>query len=500
MRMPRAILLIEDNPGDARLVREHLAARIGKGWRFDVVETLAQGLAWLKVNTADVVLLDLGLPDSQGLGTFLRVRHQAPATPVIILSGDDEDLALEAVNAGAEDYLAKDHVDARTLARCLRNAVGRPDARIARRTWQQLMRSEAQRQALLETAEEGILELDGQGRVSSATERARVLLSATWEQLRGTEFVRLIAAGDAAAAARLFGPQDGGERRNAVLCLRCFDGNERWMNVVARRVEGLGGDGTGAHVMVMLTDVDARVRAEQALQELRADHSRLERFSSTLAHDLRTPLNAISGFASLLASDQDNALSADGQRQLQLIQRGAQDMADLVDGLLRLARLEHSTPVRGYIDLGKMAHSVIAQLKAGDPQRRVTVVVEDTPPAYADATLMRTVMSNLLGNAWKYTARAGDPEIRFRPVPSAVGMTAYAVEDNGVGFSPESAGRLFEPFVRLPTSRGFAGHGLGLASVKRVVELHGGAVWAESQPGVRTSFGFTLSRPTTAIY
>ena len=237
-----------------------------------------------------------------------------------------------------------------------------------------------------------------------------------------------------------------------------------------------------------------RLAAEAGLRaatlSAEASAHELETFSYTLAHDLRAPLRAIDGFAQALAEDAEPRLEPAEQDFLRRIRAAAQRMGTLIDDLLDLARITRTRFVRESVDLSALAGSVVEELRTAHPGRDVEVVVEPGLTAEGDRRLLRVVLENLLGNAWKYTSKKPHARIEFAraaPVPPT-----YVVRDDGAGFDMSHAGRLFEPFQRLHGEAEFPGTGIGLAGVQRIVHRHGGTVRAEGRVGEGASFFFTL--------
>lgn len=241
--------------------------------------------------------------------------------------------------------------------------------------------------------------------------------------------------------------------------------------------------------LVALRDLTERKRAELGL--LRANRG-LESFSYSVAHDLRAPLRAIDGFSQILRDDHAQKLDDEGKRLLDRIGAAAQTMGQLIDGLLDLSRLSRNELRREPVDLSAIAEAAASQLKAAQPDRAVEVSIQPGLFAYGDSRLLRTALDNLLGNAWKFTQRQTAPRIEFsarlddeRPV--------YFVKDNGAGFDMAYADKLFGAFQRLHSSSDFPGTGIGLATVQRIVESHGGHVWAEAAVGEGATLFFTLN-------
>jgi len=229
--------------------------------------------------------------------------------------------------------------------------------------------------------------------------------------------------------------------------------------------------------------------------ELEFKNRELEAFGSAVSHDLKAPLRAIQGFSRILDESAGERLDDEGRDYLRRIVAASTRMGELVDDLLELSRLAYGTLGRQRIDIGALAAGVLRDLAAKEPLRGVTTEVATDLIAQADPRLTRILLENLLGNAWKFTRDAATPRIDVDRLETPRGH-AFRVRDNGAGFDPAYASKLFVPFQRLHATSEFPGTGIGLATVKRAVDRHGGAVWAESSPGAGASFYFTLEAPT----
>lgn len=217
----------------------------------------------------------------------------------------------------------------------------------------------------------------------------------------------------------------------------------------------------------------------------------LESFSFAVSHDLRAPLRLIEGFARILQEDYTAALDRVGNDHVQRILLAAARMGQMIDSLMELSRLSAQPMSREPVDLSLLATSIIEDLRQSEPEREVTVEIDPELKIWGDRTLLRVALTNLLSNAWKYTARAARPRIAFARV-NVADSWSYCVEDNGAGFDMRFVDRLFNPFQRLHSSNDFSGTGVGLATTKRIINRHGGQVWAESTVGQGSRFHFTL--------
>lgn len=365
------------------------------------------------------------------------------------------------------------------------------ETRIAERT-EQLARQEQRYRALTEQAPEVVWHTDGQGDVT--------YLNRAWYELVGGEPADWLGQG---WFARVH-PEDREEvRRN---WLRARDSLSPYMGT--RRI--LARDGT-YHTMsykaapivdanglaASWVGIDADITQFKAIESaLRASNEELEAFSYSVSHDLRAPLGAIGGFSRALegkvaAAGDDKAL-----HYLSRIQAGVGKMEQLIDSLLQLSRVVRTPLEWGEVDLTAIAHETLEGLQMRDPARRVRVEIESGLLAPGDARLLRLVIENLLGNAWKFTARTDDAAIHVGRGEAGV----FFVRDNGVGFDMAHADKLFTAFHRLHTEAEFPGTGVGLASVRRIVARHQGRVWVESEPGRGTRVSFSLPRTAPLVW
>jgi PAS domain S-box-containing protein len=243
--------------------------------------------------------------------------------------------------------------------------------------------------------------------------------------------------------------------------------------------------------IVLLNNLlEQRIRRRTA--ELEASNEDLRSFAHSLAHDLRGPLASIDGFSAQLERALADSLDDRSAHYLRRVRAGVRQMSDLTDGLLALADLARTELRHESVDLSRLARAIAARLRDHEPARDVEIVIEDTAPAAGDPRLLGNVMENLLGNAWKFSALKSPARIRFWSDAMAEGGSCWHVEDNGAGFDPAFAPKLFNPFQRLHASTEFEGHGIGLALVRKIVARHGGRIWADGAAGRGAVFHFTL--------
>ncbi|MGD8931914.1 MAG: PAS domain S-box protein, partial [Chromatiales bacterium] len=241
-------------------------------------------------------------------------------------------------------------------------------------------------------------------------------------------------------------------------------------------------------------DISEQKKREQELallaQKLRASNKELESFSYSVSHDLRAPLRAIDGFSLALVEDYAEQLDETALNYLQRVRSGAQHMGMLIDDLLRLSRVSREDLSMEQVNLSKMADSILQELQMNEPGRQVEFLRDDDLRVRGDPRLLKVMLENLLGNAWKFTSRQKISQISFRHQPD--NHQVMYISDNGVGFDMRYADKLFGAFQRLHRASDFPGTGVGLATVQRIVSRHGGKVWAQAQDGKGATFYFSL--------
>jgi signal transduction histidine kinase len=232
-------------------------------------------------------------------------------------------------------------------------------------------------------------------------------------------------------------------------------------------------------------------RVEERTRELAATNSELEAFSYSVSHDLRAPLRSIDGFSQALLEDYADKLDSTAQEHLQRVRRAAQRMAALIDDLLNLSRVTRTPIHRENLNLSVIAQSIAEELHQDEPARKVEFAVEEDLTASGDPQLLRAALENLFRNSWKYTSGHPSAKIEFGKIHQN-GKSSFFVRDDGAGFDPRHADRLFGAFQRLHTEAEFPGTGIGLATVQRIIHRHGGEIWAEGKIEKGATFYFTL--------
>jgi two-component system, sensor histidine kinase and response regulator len=369
-------LLIEDNPAEARLIRELLADETTTGELFDLeyADRLATGLVRLSAGDIDAVLLDLSLPDSQGSETFTRARAQAPDIAMIVLTDNgDEAAALNMVKGGAQDYLPKTQVNAVLLSRVIRCAV---------------------------------------------------------ERKRAEQEIRKL--------------------------------NEE----LARRLEA------------------QTVELEAANKELRT-------FYFSISHDLRAPLQGLAFSSQVLLQEYTTQIPAEARRFLRIVDESAKEMERLIEGLLNFSRLGRRPLMHQVVKLVSLVQEALEEFNHEREGRKVEVRLGYLPDCVGDPVFLKQVFINLLSNAFKFT-RGREQALIEVDCREQQAEPVYFVRDNGAGFDMQYASKLFHVFQRLHPRSEFEGTGVGLSIVQRIVQRHGGRIWAEAKVDKGAIFYFTL--------
>lgn len=337
-------------------------------------------------------------------------------------------------------------------------------------------------EAIIESMRDAVVVFDEQGRVRRVNETTKGLFGFDSVELEGQPIATLF-ENPPSLGEQIRHLEIGGVRKDGSLV------------PVELSINGLAARGPGRHYVAVIKDITERKRAQSEIErrsvELAAANRELEAFSYSVSHDLRAPLRAIDGFSHALLEENGDRLDEQGKKDLGRVRAASQTMGKLIDDLLNLSRLSRTEMKKEDVDLSSMVEDIARGLRESDPQRKVEFVIQPGLHAEADPSLIRIALDNLLSNAWKYTSKHPTARIEFGLAPSD-GKSAFFIRDDGAGFDPAFASRLFGAFQRLHSANEFPGTGIGLATVQRILRRHGGTIWAEGQIEKGSTFYFTL--------
>jgi two-component system NtrC family sensor kinase len=517
-----SVLVIDDSPTFREELRHALE---GAGYAVILAASGEEGLRLAASSRPAAVLVDGVLPGLDGATVIRKIRLDAAlrGTPCILFTGsEDRSSELRALDAGADAFVRKEddlEIILARLAAVLRAVTAEridtaslfgpkrilavDDSVTYLQELASLLRGQGYDVVMTRSGEEAI-------ELLSVQAVDCILLDMIMPGLGGKETCRLIKASPGVRdiplvlltslddrASMLDGLSSGADdyiskasefevlnvRVRAQMRRKQFEDEHRRIRDELLRSE-----------LVAMEERAARQLAEargSLVNELERKNKELEVFSYSVSHDLRAPLRSMEGFSRLLLEDHAEQLDEQGLDYLRRIQGGAKRMGELIDDLLNLSRINASQLHREPIDLSSIVTAVWDGLRRADPGRKITIVIEPRIAVDGDRRLMTVVFENLLGNAWKFTSKVESPRVEFGVELRETG-NVYFVRDNGAGFDMAYAATLFAPFRRLHREDEFAGTGIGLATVYRVIDRHGGRVWAEAAVGMGATVYFTL--------
>jgi len=529
MATPRTtVLLVEDNPDDSDTLREQLIdarARV----RLECVETLAAALPRMTDASFDLVMLDLSLPDSQGLRTVERALAAAPHLPILVLTGlEDEALGAAAVHAGAQDYIVKGQYDGATLARCIRYAIERHRLLAARTADAEVWAALAHGGEALLSSASGPAVLEALCRV--AIDKLGCDTTTTWVLDRsGSAFLPVATQprSEWRRVAGAYAPRDAltplatsaeGGVQWLTPALRCAlppallpssdgSGDTLYLAFASGGIL-IGVQACGYRVRPPAHGVEMRIARglvhaaalalanARLVDELERSNTVKTYFAATMSHELRNTLFAISGFGDMLSDTLSSAPGSDALRFSRAIADRARDSLAMIQAALELTRSEVRPEGDGEgaaVVVGELLERLAGEthIAADKPDLRVEWdVPAGLPVLHCDAIKLTMVLKNLVGNAVKFTER-GRVRVAVEPLEGAL---RFVIADSGIGIEPSELPHLFEPFHQAHgvRSRRAGGAGLGLYIVGRLVELLGGHIAVQSEPSIGTTFEVTL--------
>jgi PAS domain S-box-containing protein len=496
------VLHLEDSADDARLVQTLLSEGC-PNCTTTVVVRRDEFIAAVQCGAYDVILADYTLPGFSGLDALQLAQEISPETPFIFLTGTlEEKHAIEAVERGATDYVFKQQIERLVI-------VMRRAARDARRHREAAAALEKLRQSeeryrkifaynplpmwVVDASTLGFLDVNEAAVHHYGYSRAE-FATLTLGDLAGEESPGSLVATTSAAPGEIPIARVARHRKK--------DGTVMMAEMFTHEIDF---EGHSARLMLINDVTEIRQAAEknrrlnaeleQRVSErtarLESAMKELEAFSYSVSHDLRSPLRGIDGFARALMEDYASSLGTEGQRLIATIRGETRRMGQLIDDLLAFSRAGRQQLDTAPVNMTELARSAFDALLERSPRPNLVFDLQVLPEAMADRALMRQVFSNLFDNALKFTARMPAPRIEVSGSNSN-GENIYCIKDNGVGFDPRYAYKLFGVFQRLHRQDEFEGTGVGLALVQRILERHGGKAWATAKPNEGATFCFSL--------
>ncbi|MDB5867777.1 MAG: domain S-box protein [Polaromonas sp.] len=513
MTLSAATILIVDDESQNRKLLEVLLQPEGYATRS--AASGKEALALVAQSAPDLILLDIMMPEMDGyqVAALLKADPTTANIPIIMVTAlADRSARLAGLHAGAEEFLTKpvDRAElwlrVRNLLRLkeygdlLRNHSRNLELQVQARTAElQLFRT-----AMDATADAVFLTNCSAMRFVEVNATACILLGYTREELLGMSLAQPAVLGELALVFDTI--IEGTANALTETCLRRKDGSEVQVEVHRQTLQSNGQwsmvgvvrditERKQAQQEILRLNAGLEERVRQRTEQLLAANQELEAFSYSVSHDLRTPLSTINGFSALLNKD----ISAHGgsersKHYLTRIRAGVVQMGELIDALLSLAQVSRTILRREQVDVSGMAQTILNRYCERDPARIVELSIEPALAAHGDPRLVRQVLENLLGNAWKFSGQQAQSLITLKRANGPDGQEEYAVRDNGIGFDMAYSAKLFGAFEQLHSRPEFSGHGIGLATVHRIITRHGGSIRAESVPGQGATFYFTLGK------
>ncbi|MCC6574890.1 MAG: response regulator [Planctomycetes bacterium] len=506
-----SILLVDDREQDLlalEAILEPLGATLVRA------KSGEEALRYLLNVNPSVILLDVQLPGMSGFeaAELIRSREKTRYVPIIFLTGVETTQAshFKAYSVGAVDYMVKPvqpevlrskvsvFVELQRMAQQVRLQAEHLRRMEEREHNRLLQRITNQRNRMFALAGDlmGIASLDEF--LKEVNPSWETTLGWTQAELLGRPLADYVHPDDRKAHEAVWARlRDEPGTHQLETRMMCADGSHRWIAWAATRPPDAEAVYTVGH------DVTSRREAEQSIRRMNEELERrvsertaelqsavreLEGFTYSVSHDLRAPLRAIEGFSRFLVESHSSQLDGEGHRLLGVVRENSRRMGRLIDDLLEFSRTGRAELSKARVDIAELARETVEQLQQDIGKRDVDFQVEDLPPALCDRSLMRQVFLNLVGNSVKYSA----PRARAVIEIGALKDGTYYVRDNGVGFDPQYTHKLFGVFQRLHTAEEFEGTGVGLALVQRIVQRHGGKIWAEGAVNQGATFYFTL--------
>jgi PAS domain S-box-containing protein len=488
------VLVVEDTPQDMVLINHELR-KTGLRFRSRRVESREAFLHELEHHTPDIILSDHGVPGFDGFAALAEARNRCPEAPFIFVTGAPRDEAVrQTLHSGADDYVLKSHLN--LLAPAVERALREASTRSSRSELERALQDAEEQLRLLtdELKEHATFMLDADGRIASWNPGAEEMLGYEPNEILDRDFGDICAQSDEAQPQCMQLVEIAGREGRAGSLISLARKRGDVLNVNATVIALRGGSKNLRGFFCVLHDRTKckNAKSKDHVARLEAASSEMEKFTHAVALDLQLPLRDIESCSELLMKSASGKLDQKEHNYLDTIQKSAHRMSRLVDDLFTFSRIGQSQMYHLPLSLRDVTQEVIHDLRQETEDRNVEWVIGDLPEVAGDSVMLWQVMTNLISNALKFTRTKANARIEVGATEGAREHTIF-VRDNGVGFDPTCADRLFGVFQRLHTHE-FEGTGVGLANVRRIIERHGGRVWAEGATEEGATFYFTLPK------
>ena len=499
-----SILYLEDESEAREMVSSMLARKNGR-LRLLIGENGEEGLRLFREHRPEIVITDISMPVMDGLQMSARIKELVPDTIIIAVTAfSDTRYLMNAIEIGINHYVLKP-IDYTKLFSALDKSIH--DMTVKKRLAAQTQHI----RNLSRSVEESpcsILITDAGGYITYVNPKFTQITGYSMEEIIGNT-PRILKSGrnPESTYEELWSTISAGREWHGEFLNRKKNGGLYWESASISPILDDQGDIT--HFVAVKEDITLRKEAEERIEQLNTElaaraaelaeqatelelaNQELEAFNCTVSHDLRSPLANISLFCQVIMELYNTNLDEECRKFVKGIHDETIRMSQLIDTLLGFARLTRSELSSQQVDLSRIAREITHKLAQYEPERRADFRIADGIVVRGDESLLRVVLANLLGNAWKYSAQREETVIEFGRVEAGGKQTCY-LRDNGSGFDMAFVDRLFVPFKRLPGTETIKGFGIGLATVKRIITLHGGHVWGKGEPDKGATFYFTL--------